>query len=89
MNSIYFKHPNKVRVETAEDADFPLKQMDIHYVVTEGAIKQGAANINRANIFDNETDDTPLNFMRIKLYQAGIQLDKEHNADESELSLIT
>ena len=60
--------------------------MDIHYVVTEGAIKQGAANINKASAFD---DDTPLNFMRIKLYQAGIQLDKEHNADESELSLIT
>ena len=91
MNNIYFKHSDKVRVETAEDADFPLKQMDIHYVVTEGAIKQGAANINRANIFDDDTfdDDTQLNFMRIKLYQAGIQLDKEHNADESELSLIT
>ena len=86
MNSVYFKHKDKHRVETAEDADFPLKQMDIHYIVTEGAIKQGAANINKANAFD---DDTPLNFMRIKLYQAGIQLDKEHNADESELSLIT
>jgi hypothetical protein len=27
--------------------------------------------------------------MKVKLYQAGIQLDKEHHADKAELSLMT
>ena len=73
-------------IRTQEDIYQPLKHSDIHYIATEGAVKQGAANINKADLFDG---DEPLNFMRIHMYQAGIQLDKEHHADNSELSLMT
>jgi len=55
-------------------------------LATAGAVKQGAGNINSADAY---TDDTPLNFMRVRMNQAGIQLDKEHHADEAELSLMT
>ena len=64
----------------------PLKNSDIHYVVTAGAIKQGGANINPK---DRYTDGIDYDFQRIHLYQAGIQLDKEHHADNSDLSLMT
>ena len=73
-------------VRTQDDVYQPLKHSDIHYIPTVGAVKQGAANINTKDLFfDNE----PLNFMKIHMYQAGIQLDKEHHADGSELSLMT
>lgn len=64
----------------------PLKISDIHYVATAGAVKQGAANINSKSAY---YDDTPLDFMKINMYQAGVQLDKEHHADNSELALMT
>ena len=53
---------------------------------TMGAIKQGAANINSQLVY-TETGKT--NFFKIKLNQAGIQLDKEHNADGEDLSIMT
>ena len=64
----------------------PLKTSDIHYVATAGAVKQGAANINAKAAY---YDDTPLDFMKINMYQAGVQLDKEHTATNSELALMT
>lgn len=73
-------------VLTGEDVFQPLKHSDIHYLATAGAVKQGAANINNSSAY---TDETPLNFMRVRMNQAGIQLDKEHHADGAELSLMT
>lgn len=72
--------------KTQDDLWQPLKQSDIHYVATAGAVKQGAANINSASRY---TDDVAYDALRIKMYQAGIQLDKEHHADDAELSLMT
>jgi hypothetical protein len=69
-------------VRNGSDVYQPLKHSDIHYVPTVGAVKQGAGNINK-NL------DGPLNFMKIRMSQSGIQLDKEHHADDSELSLMT
>lgn len=73
-------------IETQEDVYQPLKHSNINYLCTQGAIKQGAANINPVERF---TDNFELDFQEIKMYQAGIQLDKEHQADEGELSLLT
>lgn len=64
----------------------PMKHSDIHYLVTEGAIKQGAANYNTKSIY---YDSIPFNSYSIQLAQAGIQLDKEHHADDSEISMMT
>ncbi len=73
-------------VETQDDLWQPLKHTDVHYVVTAGAIKQGGANMNSAKrYFDNVDYD----IQKISMYQSGIQLDKEHHADESDVSLMT
>jgi hypothetical protein len=63
-----------------------MKMSDIHYMPTVGAIKQGAANINPKNLYYKKGT---LNHMRVKMRQGGIQLDKEHHADGSTLSLMT
>lgn len=61
----------------------PLKHSDIHWLVTGGAIKQGAANINSKAKYDNAE---PLNFQRVRMLQAGPQLDKEHHAENAEVN---
>lgn len=72
--------------QTAEDVVQPMKHSDIHYMPTIGAVKQGAANINPVSAFFNTNG---LNFMQVEMRQAGIQLDKEHQADNEDLSLMT
>lgn len=71
---------------TAEHIDQPLKNADIHYMPTIGAVKQGAANMNPNTYYGDRQD---LNFFKIRMTNAGIQLDKEHHADGSTLSLMT
>lgn len=87
MNNIGDIIGNPSKIETQEQLWQPLKNSDIHYIPTAGAVKQGAANINSANKYNNPNEK--LDIQRIKMYQAGIQLDKEHHADSSELSLMT
>ena len=74
------------KVETAADVFQPMKHSDIHYSPTIGAVKQGAANINPTSCYTGKHD---LNFMQVEMRQAGIQLDKEHHADNEHLSLMT
>ena len=71
---------------TAEHIDQPLKNADIHYMPTIGAVKQGSANMNPSAYYGGRQD---LNFFKIRMTNAGIQLDKEHHADGSTLSLMT
>lgn len=84
MNSI--GTPRNNNVQTQDDIWQALKMSDVHYLATAGAVKQGAANINSASRYN---DDIPYDTQRIHMYQSGIQLDKEHHADEAELSLMT
>lgn len=84
MNSIGTSRNNNV--QTQDDIWQALKMSDVHYLATAGAVKQGAANINSASRYN---DDIPYDTQRIHMYQSGIQLDKEHHADEAELSLMT
>ena len=87
MNNIgVLRVDNINEVESQDELYQPLKHSDIHYVATAGAVKQGAANINSDKYYTN-TDD--YSYQRIKMYFSGIQLDKEHKADDSELSLMT
>lgn len=73
-------------VRTADVLYQPMKHSDIHYMPTVGAIKQGGGNINPSSYFYGHHE---LNFMKVRMTQAGIQLDKEHHADNSVLSLMT
>lgn len=64
-----------------------MKEALIDYVVTEGAIKQGASNVNSKDAYFDKS--IHLNTMSISTRDAGIQLDAEHHSDESTLSLMT
>ena len=79
--------PGIGEIKTSDDVDQPLKNSDIHYLCNEGSIKYGAANINETDAMND--DNSTLNYFTIAMYNSGIQLDKEHSADESELSLMT
>lgn len=80
------KKEGVIRAQTADDVVQPMKHSDIHYMPTIGAVKHGAANINPVSSFFNRKG---LSFMHVEVRQAGIQLDKEHQADNEDLSLMT
>lgn len=80
------KKEGVIRAQTADDVVQPMKHSDIHYMPTIGAVKHGAANINPVSSFFNRKG---LSFMQVEMRQAGIQLDKEHQADNEDLSLMT
>ena len=79
-------------VRTQSDLYQFMKQSDIHYMPTVGAVKQGAANVEDINNYlkgNKAIGDFKTNFMKIRMDQSGIQLDKEHNADQEDLSIFT
>lgn len=76
----------KDSVVSQSDVYQPLKWSSIQYVVTAGAIKQGAANVNLKHAY---FDDNPYLTMKFRTDDIGIQLDAEHTADESTLSIMT
>lgn len=69
------------------DIDQHMKQQTIDYIITEGAIKQGAANVNSKRAYFE--DDFRLTTMKLNMHDSGIQLNAEHHADNSTLSLMT
>lgn len=86
MNSIGTVKSNTV--ETQDDIWQALKMVDVHYLCTAGAVKQGGANINSVSRFKLD-DDIPYDIQKIYMYQSGIQLDKSHQADDADISLMT
>lgn len=64
----------------------PLKHAVIHLLPNEEAIKMGTCNKNPNTAYYEDFD---LNWSYVHATQFGIQLDKEHNADQSELSMMT
>ena len=95
MNRVGIKTSKDI-ARTQSDVYQFMKHSDIHYMPVDGSVKQGAANMNdsswwnkRMEIDENGNAISGLNFMKVKMNQAGIQLDKEHNADSEEVSLMT
>lgn len=66
----------------------PLKYSDVHFIPNIGAIKSAQFNVNY-NAKEILSKPTTLNFFTIPLAQFGVQLDKEHHADEGEVSFPT
>ena len=69
-----------------------MKHSDVHYNPTEGAVKHGIANKENINPYlrgEVSVDNYKPNYMHIRMNQSGIQLDKEHNADQEDLSIFT
>lgn len=79
---------NKTKGLDQTDIWQPLKYSDIHFVPNIGAIKSLQYNVNRDHqaVFEGRAE---LNHFSIRLAQFGIQLDKEHHADSSEVSMPT
>lgn len=75
-------------IETQADVYQFMKKSDIQMFVTNGAIKQGAANINKHEDVYFDKRNKPSSFV-IKLQNAGIQLDKSHNSDGGMVSELT
>ena len=86
MNHKGIMRSSSSSIRTQDDFYQPMKHSQIQYIVTEGAIKQGAANMNENLVFD---DDSALLTQTIRMFQAGTQLDKEHHADLADVSLPT
>lgn len=85
MNMVgHAENPNNVISQA--DIEQPLKNASAHYLVTEGAIKKGIANVNPLSSFES---NEPLSYQTIKLGFSGLQLDKTHEAEESEISMLT
>lgn len=82
---------DKTTVTSQDDLYQFMKHSDIHYMPTEGAVKQGAANVENINSYlkGKQVQRFKPNFYQIEMLQAGIQLDKEHNADQEDLSIFT
>lgn len=74
------------QVRTQDDVWQPLKYSDIQYGVTEGAIKQFAANANENKAYTDYNYEW--DYYEIYSRELGIQLDKEHHADSEEVSLM-
>ena len=75
------------KITSQRDVFQLLKQANIDYMATEGAIKQGSSNPNSTEFYDNENYNAT--YMTVNAFNWGIQLDAEHTADNSLLSLMT
>ncbi len=69
-----------------DDVWQPLKYSDIHFMPNIGAIKSTQMNVNPPEAVSQKMD---LNVMPVERPKLGIQLDKEHSADDAELSMPT
>lgn len=74
------------KVKDQDDLWQPLKYSDISYAPNIGALKSTQMNVNPK---EGMYERTYLNAMNIMTAQLGIQLDKEHHADNSEVSMPT
>lgn len=63
------------------------KEAMISMMPTEGAVKFGAVNINGTNAYNNP--DYNITYMTISAMDFGEQLDAEHTADDSQVSMTT
>lgn len=89
-NRVGDKKTDEVRTQT--DVYQVMKHSDIHYVCDSESIKQGASGVENLTPYlrgEKSIGDFKPNFMHIPMEQSGIQLDKEHNADQESLSIFT
>lgn len=64
-----------------------LKESMIHYMPSIECTKQGASNINDITLFKHK--ENKLSTFMLNLYDAGVQLNAEHESDDSVLSMMT
>ena len=81
LNLVAFRiNPEKKRTFDQEDYYQPLKDAMIHYAVNNTAVKNGAGNINQES--DWGSTEVP-SYMTVGYDGIGVQMDANHEADES------
>lgn len=76
-------HKTKAKIESIRDVEQPLKDKFVAYVFNNSAVKNGAKNVNGANVW---TDNNPLNTFKLNIQGLGIQLNADHDVVDSELT---
>ena len=74
-------------VLSQEDVRQPLKESMVAYAATEGAVKQGATNVNENDIYTNP--DYKMTTMSLIAKDLGVQLNAEHTVEESNIAIMT
>ena len=69
--------------KTQTNFEQPLKKMMINYLLNQTSIKNGAQNINKADVYFN---DSPLRSFTLSTRRYGIQQDSDHEADEARMT---
>jgi hypothetical protein len=59
----------------------------VAYAATEGAVKQGASNVNDIDVYTDESYE--LSTMILTALDLGVQLDAEHDVENTVISLMT
>lgn len=68
---------------TIENYEQPLKQMMVHMIANESAVKNGIGNINPSSSW---SDNTKLSYITLSTNNYGIQQDSDHTADEAKMT---
>lgn len=69
--------------KTQTNFEQPLKKMMINYLLNQTSIKNGAQNINKANVYFNNDN---LRSFTLSTKRYGIQQDSDHEADEARMT---
>ena len=77
------------QVITDEDVYLPIRDSKIDWVVTQGAIKHGATNVNYGGSRAIDDPNYKLTTQKMSTADMGMQLNPEHTADKSTLTLMT
>lgn len=76
-------HKVNPKVTSVKDIVQPLKDKFVAYVLNNSAVKNGAKNINSADVW---TNNAPLNTFQLNIQGLGIQLNADHDVVDSELT---
>lgn len=83
MNNISIRVGNNTEDLSQNTYYQPLKEMMIAYAANKSAVKNGIANINSSDAW---LGNTTLRYMEIDTDGLGIQMDADHEIDESEMT---
>lgn len=86
IKDIQYFNPNEV-VLSQLHCKQPLKASMISYIATEGAVKQGATNVNSNKLFTDP--EYKMTTMKLLAKDLGVQLNAEHTVEQSTIAIMT
>lgn len=87
MNNVSVRQTNDTKDFSQDNYYQPLKDAQIAYAANNSSIKNGASNINQSSSWKTDwSKEHQLNYMTITSDGLGVQMDADHEADESLLT---